>query len=141
MVPGTPNVDATFTIHAYGLGYSYVDVAVTSHALATRYFVLATPTDGMHIDLRLAGFLRGAGPLAFVPAKWLDRVLGALAFHNFLSDVRQDLPIWSNKICIQPPALAEGDGPVGKYRSWARQFYPDDGQLRRIGPRKLNTQG
>jgi len=24
---------------------------------------------------------------------------------------------------IQPPALAEGDGPIGKYRQWVRQFY------------------
>ncbi len=146
ILPGTPNVETTFTVHVHGLGYSFVDVVVSSHALATRYFVLATPTDGAHIDLRLAGFLRGHGPLARVPPKLLDRAIGALVFHNFLSDVRQDVPIWSNKICVQPPALAEGDGPVGKYRSWARQFYADSERdsgpvVRRIGARRLNTQG
>jgi nitrite reductase/ring-hydroxylating ferredoxin subunit len=127
LLPGTPAIDATFTIDAYGLGYSFVDVRVPSHRLRTRHFVLCTPTDGEHVDLHLAGTLRGEDGLGRVPAALIDRLIGALVFRGFLSDVRQDLPIWSNKVYVQPPALAEGDGPIGKYRGWARQFYVDGG--------------
>ncbi len=125
LVPGTPAVRAEFTIHAYGLGYSYVDVDVVSHGLRSRHFVLATPTDGEHVDLHVAACFAGRGKLARVPGALLDRVLGAVMFKGFLSDVIQDVPIWSNKIYVQPPALAQGDGPIGRYRSWARQFQPD----------------
>jgi len=31
--------------------------------------------------------------------------------------------VWQHKRYVQPPILAEGDGPAGKYRQWARQFY------------------
>jgi len=128
LLPGTPPIDATFTIHVHGLGYSFVDVAVPSHRLRTRYFVLSTPIDHEHVDLHLAGCLRGEGVLGLLPAGVLDRLLGALVFRGgFLKDVRQDLPIWSNKVFVHPPALAEGDGPIGKYRSWAKQFYVGDG--------------
>lgn len=125
LVPGTPPVRAEFTIHAYGLGYSYVDVDVLSHGLRTRHFVLATPTDGERIDLHVAASVAGGGRLSRVPGVLLDRLLGAVMFKGFLSDVTQDVPIWSKKIHVHPPALAQGDGPIGRYRSWARQFQPD----------------
>ena len=126
LLPGTPLVHAEFTIHAYGLGYSYVDVDVVSHGLRSRHFVLATPTDGEHIDLHVAACVAGGGPrLSRISGALLDRVLGRVMFKGFLSDVSQDLPIWSNKVYVQPPALAQGDGPIGRYRSWARQFQPE----------------
>jgi hypothetical protein len=65
-----------------------------------------------------------------VPPRLLDRLIGAVMLQNFLADVRQDLPIWANKSYVSPPALAQGDGPIGKYRSWAKQFYTrDDGRV------------
>jgi nitrite reductase/ring-hydroxylating ferredoxin subunit len=126
LLPGTPQTQVEITIHAYGLGYSYVDANVISHGLRTRHFVLATPTDGERIDLHVAGCVAGGGGLlSQVPGLLLDRAVGAVAFRNFLADVRQDLRIWSNKVYVHPPALAQGDGPIGRYRSWARQFYPE----------------
>lgn len=127
LLPGTRRVDTEFTIHAHGLGYSFVDVDVISHGLHTRHFVFATPTDGERIDLHLGAAVGLAGRLSSrVPTALVDGVFGALAFRAFLSDVRQDLPIWSRKNYVQPPALAQGDGPIGRYRSWTRQFYPDE---------------
>ncbi|MGH7787223.1 MAG: (2Fe-2S)-binding protein, partial [Candidatus Binatia bacterium] len=38
-------------------------------------------------------------------------------------DARQDFAIWQHKRYVHPPALAAGDGPIGKYRSWAARFY------------------
>lgn len=40
-----------------------------------------------------------------------------------IHDAGQDFVIWENKRHIQPPALAQGDGPIGPFRVWARQFY------------------
>jgi len=34
-----------------------------------------------------------------------------------------DIVIWENKIYREKPFLAEGDGPITRFRSWARQFY------------------
>lgn len=39
--------------------------------------------------------------------------------------VRQDTPIWQNKAYLARPALADTDGPFGKFRRWASQFYAE----------------
>ncbi|WP_372455096.1 hypothetical protein [Streptomyces buecherae] len=31
--------------------------------------------------------------------------------------------MWENKIFLSHPRLATGDGPIGFFRHWARQFY------------------
>jgi hypothetical protein len=38
-------------------------------------------------------------------------------------ELEQDIPIWENKIYISPPVLCDGDGPIGIFRKWVRQFY------------------
>jgi 3-ketosteroid 9alpha-monooxygenase subunit A len=45
----------------------------------------------------------------------------------------QDIPIWEHKRFLERPLLTVGDGPIGRYRKWAKQFYeasdggkPDD---------------
>ncbi len=124
LVPGTRGVAAQFTVHVHGLGYSLVEVDVPSHGLQTRMYVLPTPTDGEHIDLRLASCVRAArGALRLLPRWLLDGTVGRLVARNYLADVTQDLAIWENKTYVHPPRLADGDGPVGKYRVWTRQFY------------------
>ena len=35
----------------------------------------------------------------------------------------QDIPIWENKVMKMRPVLCDGDGPVGIFRRWAKQFY------------------
>ena len=125
-------IRAEFEIHMYGLGYSLVDVVVPQFGLHTRHFVLATPTDGENIHLRVALSMQtGSSPrlihplLVLLPRRFLNRLLARAAFDGFVHDVQQDFVIWQHKRYIQPPILAQGDGPVGKYRQWARQFYRD----------------
>jgi 3-ketosteroid 9alpha-monooxygenase subunit A len=41
----------------------------------------------------------------------------------------QDVPIWEHKRFVANPLLCVGDGPIGRYRKWAKQFYdpmPDE---------------
>lgn len=108
---------AEFDIEAYGVGYSLVDVRVPAHKLHSRHFVLATPTDPGRLELRLAIRLQRRLPLP------LDRIIAAAVFRGFVKDASADFPMWEHTRYTHPPVLAEGDGPIVKYRRWAAQFY------------------
>jgi hypothetical protein len=123
-------VSAEFEIHAYGLGYSLVLVDVPHYGVQARLFVLATPIDGENIVLRTALSAREDVPrdavlplLRLIPRSIIFPFLARGTFDGLVHDVQQDFVIWQHKRYVQPPILAEGDGPVGKYRLWARQFY------------------
>jgi len=125
-----PRMRIEFTIHAHGLGYSLVETDVPELGVQSRQFVLATPIGDRQITMRIALGLRAApdhrwanrivrGPIA--------RALAEVLMLGFAADARQDHVIWGNKRYLSPPVLAEGDGPIGAYRRWARQFYPGRG--------------
>ena len=40
-------------------------------------------------------------------------------------ELQPDFRIWENKKYLESPGLAQGDGPIGRYRKWASQFYAD----------------
>jgi nitrite reductase/ring-hydroxylating ferredoxin subunit len=129
-VSALPKIRAEFEVHALGLGYSFVEVEVKELGLKSRHFVLPTPLDGEKIELRVASAIRLDEPrtlskvLGALPARMARRIVSEVVFRNYVSDVRQDFIIWENKRYVQPAALAEGDGPVGPYRKWCKQFYP-----------------
>jgi hypothetical protein len=43
--------------------------------------------------------------------------------NNLTSGVRDDFPIWKNKIHRAQPVLCEGDTSLAEYRNWVKQFY------------------
>ena len=53
----------------------------------------------------------------------VDQVIPRLLQREFEHDVGQDFAIWEHKRHMHRPALADGDGPIGPYRRWVRQFY------------------
>lgn len=115
---------ADFTIQVHGLGYSLVEVDVKSHRFRTRQYIYATPVEPGWIDLRIAvSAQENSGLLPAVRAP-LARLLSRSILFLFIKDVGQDVRIWHQKAYLETPALAEGDGPIGRYRRWARQFYP-----------------
>lgn len=126
------SVESEFQIHVHGLGYSQVDIHVRTVDLRLRLFVLATPTEGETIRFRVAMNAHRATFAASAIHPLLGLVPRALvfdaalrgAFRGVCNDVAQDFEIWRNKRYVPLPMLAEGDGPIGKYRRWARQFYP-----------------
>jgi nitrite reductase/ring-hydroxylating ferredoxin subunit len=133
---GSRRIRVEFEAHLHGLGYSVVEVHVPAFGLRTRQFVLATPADAGSLDLRLALCVKTLersarlhwllGP---VPPALLTRLVAWSAFKAYVHDVEQDVPIWEHKQYVHPPRLAEGDGPVGRFRRWARQFYPEGRSL------------
>ena len=62
--------------------------------------------------------------LGLMPRGLAFPLVARLTFEGFLGDIQQDVRIWEHKRYVDPPALAQGDGPVGRFRHWARQFYP-----------------
>ncbi|MCO4772680.1 MAG: Rieske (2Fe-2S) protein [Deltaproteobacteria bacterium] len=129
-----------FTIHVYGLGYSRVEAHVPELNLRSRHLVLSSPIDGDRIDLTIAVAMGETSPrdvhrlLSWVP-KALFRPAAHLGmFKAYVHDVSQDLAIWENKSYVHPAQVAQGDGPIGRYRTWARRFYPDTEPKKKATP-------
>ncbi len=112
----------SFETEILGLGYSLVRLRLPRLDLDARLWVLPTPIDEQRLTLCLAASVR-ARRLPALPA--VDAVLTQLLLHGLARGARQDFPIWENKRYLERPALAAGDGPIGLYRRWARQFYPE----------------
>lgn len=122
---------AEFDIHAWGVGFSWVDVRVPEYGIHTHNFVLVTPIDEqtstLTIGLRMEP-LEDPGrvhpSLRLLPRPVVNEIIRRGAFSGFAHDVKQDFDIWQNKKYVERPRLATGDGPVVRYRKWTRQFYP-----------------
>jgi nitrite reductase/ring-hydroxylating ferredoxin subunit len=117
-------------VHAWGLGYSRVEVVDLTLGLDIRLLVLSTPTDPDRIDFRIGLSLRDPREssrlprvLRRVPRGVASALLAPLLLGVYRREVEKDFAIWTNKRYVDPPVLASGDGPVGLYRRWARQFY------------------
>ncbi|MEV1175581.1 Rieske 2Fe-2S domain-containing protein [Nonomuraea sp. NPDC049784] len=106
-----------------GLGHSTVHVRLPA-GLQLRLLVLATPLDDHRIKLRLALSARvGTQRLPSALRRLIGELVARASLRFFVRDVRQDVPIWRHKAYMRGPILIEGDGPIGPYRRWARQFY------------------
>jgi len=123
-----PAIRTRFHVQVWGLGYSQVDIEVLNYGFRLRLFVLAQPVDGDEIELRVGVQMRDVGDAPswlpdWVPTLWLTRLLNRSSAAEIARDVSDDFEIWTNKITVHPPALARGDGPIGRYRAYAQQFY------------------
>ncbi|MCY1014424.1 Rieske 2Fe-2S domain-containing protein [Pyxidicoccus sp. MSG2] len=110
-----------FRVEVWGLGYVCVEAVDSVFGVRSRQFALATPLDDERVTLRLA-----ASIVRFADPALTERILG-LFFRGFISDLRQDIPIWENKRYVEAPALTRAEGILGAYRHWARQFYSAPG--------------
>jgi nitrite reductase/ring-hydroxylating ferredoxin subunit len=121
---------ADFRIHVHGLGFSHVEVHELGRNIKIRYWVLCTPTHGDQCELRTA-CTTTVHPrpsevhplLGLFPRTAASQLIQKIAFDEFCHDIAQDFEIWSHKRYLDPPVLASGDGPIGRYRRWCRQFY------------------
>lgn len=132
IIPERFYAKAQFTINVYGLGYSRVDVEALKPHFFARVYANGLPIAPNKIELRLGLSIKVPEKselpraLRWLPIKPLLELAGALGVHGYAMDVKQDFPIWKNKIYVDRPPLAKGDGPIPQYRKWARQFYPDN---------------
>jgi len=117
------DVGTDFDVHVHGLGYSLVELRLPRYGLRLRQHILATPTSGDQIDLRIS--VSAARPSWSPAALPVASLIARGVMRMFRHDVAQDFAIWTHKRYVEAPALAAGDGPIALYRRWARQFYPE----------------
>jgi nitrite reductase/ring-hydroxylating ferredoxin subunit len=104
----------TVDVHAYGFGFTTTRFrGIVETLLVTS----VTAIDDEYVDVRFAFTLKK------LAHKDVTLTVGKAYIAEIERQLNQDIPIWENKIYVHPPLLVEGDGPIGLYRKWCRQFY------------------
>jgi len=116
-------------VYAYGFGFTLTRFRGIVETLLVSS---ATTIDEEYVELRFA----------FTVRKLVNQDVTSTVGQAFIREVtrqlEQDIPIWENKRYVDPPLLVDGDGPIGLFRRWARQFYSDaDGAADHAVPRAL----
>jgi nitrite reductase/ring-hydroxylating ferredoxin subunit len=103
-------------VYTYGPGVSKVWFSgiVDAINLATT-----VPVDDSTTQVRFNFYVR----------KFDDEKLTSTVADAFVSEInkqiQEDTPIWEHKRFLPVPALADGDGPILKFRKWYAQFYAE----------------
>ena len=119
--------------HVHGLGYSFVEIHQEPVGMDARLWVLVTPVDGSLIEMVLVSQvheIRKPGRLitglGFLPVRLRHRLMNVFVLSEEKRYVAQDVVIWERKRYRTPPRLSQTDGPIGKYRRYCQQFYPEN---------------
>lgn len=108
------HVDGSVESLSYGFGLSMVRFRGLAETLLVSS---VTPIDADNVDVRFNFSVKKIG------GRSITRGVG-LAFINEVSrQLGQDIPIWENKVQHERPLIVEGDGPLGLFRRWSKQFY------------------
>ena len=124
--------DLSAVTHVYGLGYSFVEIHEKTIDMNARLWILATPIDRGLVEMVLVSQMREIrrprrfiSGLGFLPMKLRHRLMNRIWMSQQKRDVLQDVVIWERKRYRPTPRLCRADGPIGKYRRYCRQFYPE----------------
>ena len=78
-----------------------------------------TPVDEQHIHFNVSIIFRKTG-------SWIkDRMILKFIMRDIKAELDRDIAVWERKAFFDTPVLCANDGPIGKLRRWARQFYPE----------------
>jgi 3-ketosteroid 9alpha-monooxygenase subunit A len=109
------DVELDVTLH--GLGIIVSQTHVITAGLRTRQRIHPTPIDEERIAIYALANTK------HMPDPGYTREIDDIFWEAFVLDFARDFPIWEKKAYLERPLLAGGDGPIGAYRKWARQFY------------------
>jgi cholesterol 7-desaturase len=119
---GPEEITTFFDTDTYGLGYAHSLNTADAVGLRYRVLLLTTPTTVDCVDFTIATTVQLprsgeliAGVSVVEVAEFMHR--GALG------GVRQDVAIWEGLRHVDSPRLVKGDGPIPRFRHWARQFH------------------
>jgi len=119
-------VKVNIRAHVYGMGYSFVDLHVLTLKYRIRFWVFPTPIDTERVVLRFALCQKKSKGIL----RLFDAISANITLRNSVKEAFADFPIWENKVYVEKPAFAKGDGPLSIYSRWAKQFYTNDpGQM------------
>jgi 3-ketosteroid 9alpha-monooxygenase subunit A len=110
------DVDGRIVATAYGFGFS---VNLFSGIVDTALIGAVAPIDDEFVDVRFTFAVKKVGGAS------ITKGVGKAFVAEISKQLEQDRPVWEHKVYVDPPMLCDGDGPVGMFRSWSKQFYPD----------------
>ncbi len=87
--------------------------------LDSRLLLCHTPIDEEQLVLRFAVMLRASDSTE------RDAAFQAGYVDNLTAGFHEDIRIWENKTWRDRPAICDGDGPIGRLRTWYRQFFEE----------------
>ncbi|MYB05980.1 MAG: Rieske (2Fe-2S) protein [Gemmatimonadetes bacterium] len=118
--------------HVHGLGFSFVEIREKTVGMSARMWVLATPVADTRLEMTLVTQVREIRRpgrffvgLGFLPVPLRHRLMSRFFLSEERRFVLQDVVIWNRKRYCVPPRLSRADGPIGRYRLYCRQFYPE----------------
>ncbi|WP_424216479.1 Rieske 2Fe-2S domain-containing protein (plasmid) [Streptomyces sp. BI20] len=130
-IPPLPPLRLRAEIRHHGLGFSTIRVHIPAAGIEQRVLVSPRPVEPwrVHVAIGAAVLLtppKGAeNPLVRTAATLLGRITAPLVYRLLMREVNADFEIWSSKRYVNPPRVAAGEGPIGPFRKWADQFYPE----------------
>jgi len=107
-------VDQRVESTSYGFGLSFVRL---TGLVDTLLIGTQTPIDDDNVHVRFNFMVKKTGGVE------VARGIGKAWLKEIVQQLEQDRPIWEHKVQHENPLLCDGDGPIGVFRSWARQFY------------------
>jgi phenylpropionate dioxygenase-like ring-hydroxylating dioxygenase large terminal subunit len=112
-------VEGQVETHSHGLGFS---TNRFTGIVETLLMGCVAPIDDEWVHVRFSFTVKK------LPGEGMEGVMkgiGKAFVGEITRQLEQDAPVWENKIYLERPMLCDGDGPVGQFRRWAAQFYPD----------------
>lgn len=109
--------DVELDVRMHGIGQMISNTHVITAGLRTRQRIHPTPINRERIAIFALGNTR------VMPDPQYTHEIDQIFWDAFVADFAKDFPIWENKAYLTQPMLAAGDGPISKYRRWAKQFY------------------
>jgi len=129
---GFGTISSVFDTDIYGLGCSITRLVVEDWRLHARLLLLATQIDASAFDFTIGlqieypEVLQGARGV-FARTRDLGAAAGArLLMRYVIHDVLQDREIWAHRRYLEHPGLVAGDGSLGMFRRYVRQFYASE---------------
>ncbi len=120
--------DVHLDVTLHGLGVIKSETHVLTSGMRTRQRIHPTPIDGERIAIFAVANTQQMPDAAYTAE--IDQIF----WEAFTHDFARDFPIWENKAYLERPLLAGGDGPIGTYRKWCRQFYAGSQQADQTAP-------
>lgn len=110
-------VSGAIDVHCWGFGFTTTRF---TGIVETLLLSSVTPINDTTVDVRFTFTVKKG------PTEQVTSIVGEKYRAEIMRQLEADIPIWENKAYVHPPALCDGDGPIGIYRKWVKQFYTMD---------------
>jgi phenylpropionate dioxygenase-like ring-hydroxylating dioxygenase large terminal subunit len=118
---GPSEITTFFDTDTYGLGYAYSLNTAHEVGLTYRVLLLTTPTVAGAMEFTVVTSVRRPASGDLIAGVPLEEVAHFM-HRGAVGGVEQDIPIWEGIRYVPQPRLVKGDGPIGRFRTWAAQF-------------------